>query len=158
MNKNIYISILKDTLRKKNDLLDEIIQITLQQSRIMDNNIDVKLFNKSIDDKAVFMERLYQLDDGFEKVYEHVKEELRTNRLMYKEDILELQELIRKITDKSVRLQAAELNNKTRLESFSVNKREEIKNFRNNRKTVANYYKSMPSQHQGQSYFFNKKK
>jgi hypothetical protein len=100
---------------------------------------------------------LNQLDDGFEKVYDHVKDEISTNKLAYKDEIQQLQELIKKVTEKSIKLQSTELRNKSRLEAYFSTKKKDIKNFKVSSQTASNYYKNMSNQQQGQAYFLDKK-
>lgn len=159
MANNTYIQILISILTKKNNLLEEIIRITLLQEESISQSIpDLNQFEKAISDKELLIENMNQIDDGFEKVYDHVRDELNNNKMQFKEDIILLQELIKEITDKSVKLQTLENSNKFKIESLFLSKKKEIKNFKLSNNTVLNYYKNMPNQHQGQSYFLDKKK
>lgn len=159
MNNHTYINILINTLTKKDDLLDRIIQITLLQEECVDEQtFNMDQFDQIVEEKQPMIEQLNQLDDGFEQVYDHVKEEISNNKDQYKEEILVLQKLIKQVTEKSVNLQAIELRNKNKITLLFSRKKKEIKNFKMSKQTVTNYYKSMPSQHQGQSYFLDKKK
>lgn len=159
MNNHTYINILINTLTKKDDLLDRIIQITLLQEECVDEQtFNMDQFDQIVEEKQPMIEQLNQLDDGFEQVYDHVKEEISNNKDQYKEEILVLQQLIKQVTEKSVNLQAIELRNKNKITMLFSCKKKEIKNFKMSKQTVTNYYKSMPSQHQGQSYFLDKKK
>lgn len=143
----------------KNSLLDKIIQITLlQEANLSATPFSMDVFDETLADKATIIEQLNKLDEGFEKVYDHVKEEISDNRMQYKDEILMLQELIKQVTEKSVKVQTEELRNKSKMELYFANSKKEIKNFKMSRQTVTNYYKSMPNQHQGQSYFLDKKK
>ena len=51
------------------------------------------------------------LDEGFDQIYERVREELNTNKDQYQEQIQKLQELIRSITAESNSIQAEEQRN-----------------------------------------------
>lgn len=158
MNNHTYINILINTLTKKDDLLDRIIQITLLQEECVDEQtFNMDQFDQIVEEKQPMIEQLNQLDDGFEQVYDHVKEEISNHKDQYKEEILVLQQLIKQVTEKSVNLQAIELRNKNKITMLFSCKKKEIKNFKMSKQTVTNYYKSMPNQHQGQSYFLDKK-
>lgn len=159
MNDNTYINILISTLSIKNNLLDKIIQITLlQEANLSATPFSMAVFDETLAEKATIIEQLNKLDEGFEKVYDHVKEEISDNRMQYKDEILKLQELIKQVTEKSVKVQTEELRNKSKMELYFANSKKEIKNFKMSRQTVTSYYKNMPNQHQGQSYFLDKKK
>ena len=45
--------------------------------------------------KAALIEKLEQLDTGFESLYDKVKEELESNKEIHKDQIRQMQELIR---------------------------------------------------------------
>lgn len=158
-NNHTYIKILRNTLEKKSLVLDELYQLTILQESILkseDQNMDS--FDQIIDQKAILIESLDELDAGFENIYERVKIELSSNANRYREEVLGLQELIQQITDKGVKLQASELRNKATMETYFNIKKREVKDFKKNSQTAANYYKSMADRPQGESYFLDKKK
>lgn len=98
MNRD-YLSILKESLNKKVKILDELIELnTAQLKSVSGESIDDELFNETIEEKDKCIKNIEELDKGFEIVYEHVKEKLAANRTEYSEEILELKELISKIT------------------------------------------------------------
>ena len=158
MDNTTYVHILIDTLTKKNSLLDKLIQITtMQEEYITLTPPDIDNFETSLNEKETLIEKINELDEGFEKIYEHVKEEITSNKINHKEDILELQSLIKQVTEKSAKLQALEIRNKKSLEIFFSNKKKEIKDFKQSSKTASNYYKNMMNQQSGESYFLDKK-
>ena len=158
MDNAIYVHILIDTLTKKNSLLDKLIQITtMQEEYITLTPPDIDNFETSLNEKETLIEKINEIDEGFEKIYEHVKEEITSNKINHKEDILELQSLIKQVTEKSAKLQALEIRNKKSLEIFFSNKKKEIKDFKQSSKTASNYYKNMMNQQSGESYFLDKK-
>lgn len=154
-----YIKILINTLEKKSLVLDELYQLTLLQESILkseEQNMDS--FGQAIDRKDTLIESLGELDTGFENVYERVKIELSSNANSYREEVMQLQELIQQITDKGVKLQALELRNKSTMETYFSTKKKEVKDFKKNSQTASNYYKSMTDRPQGESFFLDKKK
>lgn len=159
MDNNTYVQILINTLIKKNNLLDRLIEITsLQEEYIAAESFEMDKFEQSLSEKESMIEQLNQLDDGFEKVYDHVKDEICNNEMQYKEEIYRLKELIKRVTEKSVKIQTAEMRNKSKLETYIAIKKKEIKNFKLSSQTAANYYKNTTNQQNGQSYFLDKKK
>lgn len=159
MDNNTYVHILTDTLSKKNFLLDELIQITEMQERYITlTPPDMDNFETSLTDKEILIEKINQLDEGFEKIYEHVKDAIISNKLNHKETILELQNLIKQVTEKSTKLQILEIKNKKSFEIFFANKKKEIKDFKKSSETASNYYKNMMNQQLDESYFLDKKK
>ncbi|WP_313131385.1 flagellar export chaperone FlgN [Anaerocolumna sp.] len=159
MDNNTYVHILTDTLSKKSFLLDELIQITEMQERYITlTPPDMDNFETSLEDKEILINKINELDDGFEKIYEHVKNEIISNRVNHKEAIIELQNLIKQVTEKSTKLQTLEIRNKKSLEIFFANKKKEIKDFKRSSETATSYYKNMMNQQLDESYFLDKKK
>lgn len=157
--KQAYIQLLNETLGKKKELLICLTNLTEQQEEVIaSDTFDEALFNETVSLKDNHIRTLNELDEGFEKLYESVKTELISNKHNYMEEIKALQELIADITDLSVKLQALEKRNKSKLEILFARKRKEIKTSRLSSKTAANYYKTMSKQQEVQSLFYDKKK
>lgn len=159
MDNQTYIDVLKDSLEKKVIVLEKLLEKTLSQEKIISTNpFNNEEFDLDYEDKEVLILQLSQLDEGFEQIYDHVKDILSNNKLEHKEDIVQLQNLIRQITDKSTELQAIEIKNKKKLDVIFTNRKKEIKDYKINSQMASSYYKNMADQHQGQSYFYDKKK
>ena len=158
MEKRSYISILKDTLEKKVSILKDLLEVTLLQEKcISEDAYDSDEFEQAYSVKETLINQLNKLDEGFELIYEHVKEELSVNQIQYKEEILHLQGLIRQITEKSTQIQAIEMRNKSKIEAFFSHRKKQIKGYKVNSKRASSYYKNMADQHHGESYFYDKK-
>lgn len=158
-NNSTYIQVMIQSLNKKREVLDKIIEYTLDQELVLnDNEVDLDKFGDLIEEKQKWIEQLNLLDTGFEKLFERVKEEIQLHREKYQEEIVEMQKLIKKITDLSVVLQTNEIRNKSRFEQYSTNKKKEIRTFKMSNSSASKYYQNMANQHQGQSYFLDKKK
>jgi hypothetical protein len=159
MEVKTYINILVDSLRKKEDILDRLIRLTEEQERITAaDDAEMDGLEAAFAEKEACIAQLNQLDEGFEKVYLHVKEAFESDKEQYKDQILLLQDLIRSVTEKGTRLQALELKNRSRFQLFFANRKKEIKNFKLSSKTVDNYYKNAMNQQTGESFFLDKKK
>ena len=77
MDKSAYIHILRDTLEKKVSVLDQLLVATLLQEKYLtENPNDMKDFEQAYTVKETLLEKLGKLDEGFELIYEHVREEL----------------------------------------------------------------------------------
>ncbi|MDF2907668.1 MAG: hypothetical protein K0R34_2989 [Herbinix sp.] len=157
--KNTYLSLLEDSLIKKSLILDQLVQLSEEQETVMNQEtIDEDSFNDLFDKKDHLIQAILKLDDGFEQVFQRVKEELTGHPGSYQKEIVRLSELITEVTDKGVSLQAIELRNKAKLEMYLQRKRKGIKDSKLSMKSANNYYKNMANQNQQQSYFFDKKK
>ncbi len=157
--KNTYISILIQSLEKKLHILDEIIaKNRVQLEGLEDPNLDPDDFDKTVRDKAALIEQLEGLDAGFEEVFERVKKELETNREIYREEIRKMQELIRKITDKSMLIRRQEAENKRLMEQKFAAVRRQVKEVRQSQKVVNQYYKNMMKSGYVEPQFLDNKK
>lgn len=157
--KQAYVQLLVDTLEKKKKTLALLMSVTEQQEEIMSSeHFEEDLFDQTISVKEEYIQTLNMLDEGFEKVYDGVKDELSSNKLQYEPQIRSLQALITELTDLTVKLQALEKRNKSKLEAVLSKKRREIKDTRLSNKTVANYYKNIAQQTDIQSSVFYDKK
>ena len=154
-----YIQVLDNTLRKKLKVLEELLQLTEQHEIIfISENFSEEQFLQIVDHKEERISELSKLDQGFEQLYSNVQEELTLNKNRYTKEINEMKELITRITDISVKLQALEKRNKSKLEIILAKKRREIKTSRLSNQTVANYYKTISQQNKTESFFYDKKK
>lgn len=154
-----YIQLLIDTSKKKLDILKELMLVTERQEELMNTEaFDEDQFSQTISAKDELLKRLIELDQGFERIYNSVQDELKDNRYRYEVEIKTLQEYISSITDVSVKLQALELRNKTKLETVLAAKRRDIGKSKVSSSTAAKYYKTMTNQNEAQSFFYDKKK
>lgn len=157
--KETYLELLEASLEKKCELLDELIECSKEQGVLFDEEkVNDDQFDQIIDKKDKRIQMILQLDEGFEKIYERVKDELSSNQTIYQSVIANLKTLVKSVTDKSIQLQAIEMRNKNKIDDYFRTKRKEIKNFKVNNQTATSYYKSRVDQYQQQSYFFDKKK
>lgn len=139
-----YVDIMIQSLNKKIQVLDRIAELNIiQKEQLEDSMSQVEEFEKTVEEKAKLIEQMEQLDSGFEKLFARVKEELNQNKENYADAIKTMQSCIRRITDKSMEIQAQEARNK----DFMVRKfayvKESAKNVRTNSKIATQYYKNM---------------
>ena len=73
-------------------------------------------FEKNVADKGEVVEKILQLDEGFNSVFNRIKEELQNNKKKYAKDIERLKTLVASVTELGVRIQAQELRNKQLVE------------------------------------------
>jgi flagellar biosynthesis/type III secretory pathway chaperone len=158
MNK-LYLTILMESLQKKIRILDQIILADQEQREALeDPNLDPDDFDRIVEKKAEFIDQLEQLDAGFEEVFARVKEELDGNREQYKEQIHIMQDLIRKITDKSLLIQKQEAQNKELMEKKFTAVRSQAREVRKSQKIVNQYYKNMMKNNYNDPQFLDNKK
>lgn len=139
-----YLTLLEESLRRKLQVMDEIQKYNLRQQEIFQaDNIDLERFDEYVEEKGRLIEQLTALDNGFEKLYANVAEELKGNREQYAKQIKTLQGLVTEVTDTSVAIQAQEARNKKQVEDFFVKERKKLHMNRKTSKAAINYYKTM---------------
>lgn len=154
-----YIELLTEISKKKIDVLTVLKKLTeRQESVITAQEFNEDEFLELVSLKEEQLKALSELDDGFEQLYDSVREELTANRNAYASQINELKEQITAITDLSVNLQTLEKRNKARLETALSSKRRKIKSAQISVRTATSYYKAMTQQLENQSFFYDKKK
>ena len=139
-----YIQIMLQSLEKKSRVLDQIIQLNEQQKTVLESaDSPVEDFDETVEKKSALIEQMEQLDSGFEKLYDRVREELQTNKDTYKDQIRKMQEYIRAVTDKSVQIQTQEARNKELMTSKFARVKKQARQVRTNFKATSSYYQSM---------------
>ena len=114
--------------------------------------------DKNIEEKDTLINELNKLDEGFESLYAHIKEQLLAGRHKYKAQIAVLQKKIAEVTEKSVAIQAQEARNKKLAESYFAKAKQELKKGRRSSKAALDYYKSMNKTQMVSPQFMDKKK
>ena len=154
-----YIELLKDTLEQKLRVVSELLSLTQQQNDVLKNeSFDEGQFNELMNQKGTLLEKLDQLDTGFDRTYQLICDEVLNRKELYRNEILLLQDQIRKITDISVTIQALEQRNRDAMSVVLSKKRREIKNFKTQSNVATNYYKNMANQNDLKSIFYDTKK
>ncbi len=160
MTNKEYINIMKESLDKKVDLLEQLQGLNLEQKNILeDYDSSPQDLEENMDKKSTIIDRLDKMDDGFQSLYDKVKEELNSNKEAYADDIRSMQTLIKMIGDLSVDVQAKEMQNKELAKQRFSYVRTQIRETKHGQKAVASYYASMMNNtgYEG-SQFWDKKK
>ncbi len=156
---NNYLNILEDSLKKKMEVLKRIREVNEAQTEILKREpVDLEAFDQTVDEKDLYIDELTKLDEGFEALYDNVKQELAGNKQKYAEQIGRMQKLITQITGESVSIQAQEARNKALVENCFKTKRQELGNSRKNSQAVYGYYQNMNNMKSVQPQFMDKKK
>lgn len=156
---NNYLQVLEESLHKKMESLNRIEELCNRQEKMLRaESVSEEEFDASIEEKGKLIEELTRLDDGFENLYNRIKEQLSGGREKYRAQIAVLQKLISEVTDKSVSIQAKEARNKALAETFFINRRKEIKSSRRSSKAAIDYYRSMSQSKVVEPQFMDKKK
>lgn len=154
-----YVDIMIQSLNKKIQVLEAIKLINIRQKELLeDSKSDADDFDKTVEEKSALIDQMNQLDSGFDKLFERIKDELNGNKSVYADRIKIMQNLIRQITDLSMELQAQEARNKDLMTRKFVSIRERAKVVRTNSKAANQYYRNMMNLHYVDPQFLDNKK
>ena len=139
-----YLDILEESLQKKLKVLEEITVYNQEQEQLLKKEkVSLEELDKNMEQKDELIVKLSGIDEGFETLYERIKEQLLANKDAYREQISKLQQMISQITEKSVSIQAQEARNKKLIEDYFRNERNQIRQNRQSSRAAYNYYKSV---------------
>lgn len=151
--------ILLRSLEKKNELLDQMISLnSVQEGILKQEEFDMDAFDAAIDRQSACVEELDKLDQGFETVYDRVRDELMRNREQYRAEIARMQEQIQQITDKIVTLNAGNMRNKMLAENQFKKKQQAIGSGVSKNRAAVNYYNNMNNLNYVKPQFYDNKK
>lgn len=151
--------ILVESLEKKSRVLDEIIRENEIQERLFkQEDLDLEALDASSDRMGALVEKLDLLDEGFESVYDRIREELMGNKAAYQNEIKRMQTLIAEITEKVVGINAARMRNKLQAENHFKKNRQQIGRASSKMKVSQSYYNNMNNLNYVDSHFYDTKK
>lgn len=154
-----YLETLGASLRKKEKLLVSLIAFTKEQEEILKHEeFDTDAFEAILEKKSSIIEEINFLDDGFESIFAAVKDKVIESPKKYEEILLPMQEMIKRLTERGVELEASERRNQLKLDYVLARDKSKIKQFNVNNGAVAKYYSNMMKGSEGSNLFLDKKK
>lgn len=154
-----YINILIESTKKKELIITELTKITKKQEQVaLAPTFELDLFTSLLDEKETWIQALATIDNGFGQTFDRIKESLTTEKESYKAEIMELQSVIGRVTEKAVELQALERRNKMQVDRRIAEGREKIKTVKVSSKAAGSYYQNMANRHYNESYFLDQKR
>ena len=109
--------------------------------------------------KAELIDRIVMLDDGFEQLFNRVKDIIEKDRDTYADEIKLMQKLIREISDLTADVEATEYKNKEYAKTRFANIKKDIREVKKSSDVVTSYYKNMMSHNKVEDpAFLDKKK
>lgn len=154
-----YIEILKDSLKKKQAVLEDILERNEEQKLVIQaEKFDEEKFDVIYEAKGKLIAELELLDSGFQSVYDRVSEVLSEDKELYKSDIQMMQTYIKNITELSMRIQASEARNKEMMDKHTEDMRKDVKVARQSTTAASQYYYNMARLNVVDPQFMDKKK
>ena len=142
-----YIQIMIESLKKKSELLDKLIRKNEAQYECINGkefgDVDWDAFNLLVAEKQTAIDRIVKMDEGFQSLYDRVKEQLSEDKDKYADKIKEIQKLITIITEQGIKISTGEERNRKIIEKVFGNRKNEIKRTRNSLKVASSYAQTM---------------
>lgn len=139
------LDMLEESLRKKIDIMTEIESENERQREVLSNPevVNEDLFDATVDRKGELIEKLVAIDDGFQSLFDRVKEEVNANKDKYADQIKRMQALVEEVTAKSASIEAAERRNKKLAETYFDTARQKMNVSKQTSAAAFNYYRTM---------------
>lgn len=139
-----YIQMMLESLQKKEKVLIALLDKSGKQKETLSaQTVDWDAFDALTEEKGVLIDELLQLDEGFESLFERVKEPLTQRKELYKTEIGFMQSVIRSLTEKSAELESLEQRNKKLVETRMAESRQTIKQSKLGSQAAMQYYQRM---------------
>ncbi len=153
------LQLLIEALEKKEGILQQILDKSKFQLEVTEQeDFDVERFDELVDDKAALLEEMTKLDEGFDRTYERIKEELLLHKDEHKKEIAALQKLISNGVDLGAQISATEGRTKDKLAVSLTRTKKDLAQKRVSSKIATDYYKSTNNLKHVDSFFLDKKK
>ncbi|MBR4515125.1 MAG: hypothetical protein IKO61_09600 [Lachnospiraceae bacterium] len=154
-----YIRILRESLERKKDYLDKILDLTKEQEKLAKAvRLDEDAFEKIIEEKDIYIDNVNEIDKGFESVYKRVRTEIQENKSVFTSELKAIQELIRVCVDKGLEIEALEERNRSSLESAIARSFKGMNQVKQSKSVANKYYKSMANGMVNDSMLYDRKK
>ena len=139
------LDMLEESLQKKVEILTGIEEQNAKQAEVLNDSgkVDDAAFDATVDAKSKLIDEINSLDDGFQSLFDRVKEEIGEHKEKYADQIKRMQKLIQEITGKSASIEASEHRNKRLAEKYFSTARENMNQSRNSSSAAFNYYQTM---------------
>ena len=142
-----YVQIMIESLTKKSEILDKLIRNNEEQHECVAgksfDEVDWDSFNLIVEQKQQSIDRIVKMDEGFQTLYDRVREQLNDNKDKYADKIKEIQRLIGIITDQGAKITTGEERNRKIIEKTFGNRKKEIKRTRNSLRVASSYAQTM---------------
>lgn len=153
-----YLQIMTDSLIKKRDILKAVVELNITQEHLLNaTEFDGDSFQKNMEEKSKCIDELNSLDEGFQIIYDRIRQDVEEYKANYKTEIIRLQELIKEVSGLSATIQSQETRNKVRAENKFRQLRQDNKTAKRSVSMVNKYYKNMSRVSQ-EPQFMDKKK
>ena len=153
------LQILIESLKKKIGIMDNILLASKEQEKLANSiEFDSERFDELFDQKDVLLKEMGELDQGFDATFSRIRDELLDNKEKYRDEILQLQQLIRTTVDLGAEIAATESRTKDSLTNVMKRQKQDLAKRKVSSKTVMDYYKTSSQLNHVEPFFMDQKK
>lgn len=153
------LQMLIESLKKKIGIMDNILLASKEQEKLANSTeFDSERFDELFDQKDVLLKEMGELDQGFDATFSRIRDELLDNKEKYRDEILQLQQLIRATVDHGAEIAATESRTKDSLGNVMKRQKQDLAKRKVSSKTVMDYYKSSSQLNHVEPFFMDQKK
>lgn len=153
------LQLLIESLEKKVQVLQQILSISKDQYELAgEEEFRLDDFDGLVDKKDGLLKDMERLDEGFDRTYQRIRDELQDKRELYREEIGSLQDLIKQTVDLGAQIHASEVRAKDRMANAILRTKQEFSQRKATARTVSDYYKTSNNIKYVDSIFLDKKK
>lgn len=139
-----YLQIMIDSLNKKKELLTRIIALNEEQNEILSRpELDDDAFDTNMKAKGDCIDELDRLDEGFQSLFNRVRDAINVNKATYANEISAMKKLITEVTELGARIEVQEARNKVKVEEMFRRERQEHKEAKRSASMAKSYYQNM---------------
>lgn len=155
-----YVVMLRESLEKKADVLNVLLIRNKEQAAILqDPNTTPDDLERNMNMKSELIDRIIVLDEGFEQLFNRVKDIIEEDRETYADEIRLMQDLIRQISDLTADVEATEYKNKEYAKTRFANIKKDVREIKKSGDVVSSYYRNMMAHNKANDpAFLDKKK
>jgi hypothetical protein len=139
------LDMLEESLVRKLGIMKQIQEENARQKELLSDpgHLEVAEFDKTLDVKGELIDKLLELDEGFQALFDRVKQEVGDHKEHYAEQIRRMQNLIHDISDASASIEVEERRNKAMAENYFSVARSRMNQGRQTSAAAFNYYQTM---------------
>ena len=139
------LDMLEESLVKKLEVMNKIREENAIQKELLSDpeNLKIEVFDKTLDVKGEYIDQLLALDEGFQTLFDKVKNEVGDNKDQYADQIKRMQVLIHQIMDASASIEVEERRNKKLAEDYFNVARSQMLQSKQSSAAAFNYYQTM---------------
>ena len=139
-----YLQMMIDSLKVKINILKEISRFNEEQQKlVLSPDMDEDAFQSNLDGKGELIDKLNSMDEGFNSLFNRVKEAVENDKSRYSEEIKELKGLITQVTELGVSIEAQEARNKAAVQNKFSAMRKQLQQAKRSTKMANTYYQNM---------------